>query len=191
MSFWEIVWFIIITFAFVAYLMVLFHILTDLFRDRETSGLVKAIWIIALIFLPLLTSLMYLIVRGKGMAERSMKEAERIEAAAGHLHPRGRGEVVPCGPDRPGQVHAGLRDHLAGGVRPAEGEGTGLALLDWHCAAAAGRSQRPLSAARCEVPGRSDLVRRSGPRGRPCHHPPRGLLRIRLTLLRGFSPSAC
>lgn len=78
MSFWEIVWFIIITFAFVAYLMVLFHILTDLFRDRETSGLVKAIWIIALIFLPLLTSLMYLIVRGKGMAERSMKEAERM-----------------------------------------------------------------------------------------------------------------
>jgi hypothetical protein len=78
MSFWEIVWFIIITFAFVAYLMVLFHILTDLFRDRETSGLVKAIWIIALIFLPLLTSLMYLIVRGKGMAERSIKEAERI-----------------------------------------------------------------------------------------------------------------
>ena len=78
MSFWEIVWFIIITFAFVAYLMVLFHILTDLFRDRETSGLVKAIWIIALFFLPLLTSLMYLIVRGKGMAERSIKEAERI-----------------------------------------------------------------------------------------------------------------
>jgi hypothetical protein len=78
MSFWEIVWFIIITFAFVAYLMVLFHILTDLFRDRETSGFLKAIWIIALIFLPLLTSLIYLIVRGRGMAERSMKEAERL-----------------------------------------------------------------------------------------------------------------
>jgi hypothetical protein len=79
MSFWDIVWFIIITFAFVAYLMVLFHILTDLFRDKETSGFMKAVWIIALIFLPLLTSLIYLIVRGRGMGERSMKEAEFVK----------------------------------------------------------------------------------------------------------------
>ena len=79
MSFWDIVWFIFITFAFVAYLMVLFHILTDLFRDKEISGFLKAVWIIALIFLPLVTSLIYLIVRGRGMAERSMKEAEFIE----------------------------------------------------------------------------------------------------------------
>jgi hypothetical protein len=84
MSFWDIVWFIIITFAFVAYLMVLFSILGDLFRDRDTSGVLKAVWIVALIFVPLLTSLVYLVVRGRGMAERSARNAadlrERQEA---------------------------------------------------------------------------------------------------------------
>jgi hypothetical protein len=79
MSFWDIVWFIIITFAFMAYLMVLFHIMADLFRDSETSGFVKALWIIALIFLPLITSLIYLIVRGRGMTERAQKDAEFIK----------------------------------------------------------------------------------------------------------------
>ena len=31
-------WYTLVTFAFVAYLMVLFAILSDLFRDRELSG---------------------------------------------------------------------------------------------------------------------------------------------------------
>ncbi|HEX6075716.1 MAG TPA: SHOCT domain-containing protein [Micromonosporaceae bacterium] len=75
MSFWDVVWFILISFAFVAYLMVMFWILTDLFRDRETSGWAKAVWIVVLIFLPLLTSLVYLGVRGRGMAERSAHAA--------------------------------------------------------------------------------------------------------------------
>ena len=65
MSFWDVVWFIFISFAFVAYLMVMFSILTDLFRDPDTSGWAKAVWVIALIFLPLLTSLVYLIARGR------------------------------------------------------------------------------------------------------------------------------
>jgi hypothetical protein len=79
MSFWDVVWFIFITFAFVAYLMVMFAIITDLFRDRETSGWVKAVWIVALIFLPLITALVYLIARGKGMTERSVRQAEAVK----------------------------------------------------------------------------------------------------------------
>ena len=75
MSFWDIVWFIIITYAFVAYLVVLFHIIGDVFRDRELSGFAKAAWVIALCFLPFLTALCYLIVRGRGMAERSGQRA--------------------------------------------------------------------------------------------------------------------
>ena len=34
MSFWDIIWFIIVSFAFIAYLMVLFNILFDIFRDH-------------------------------------------------------------------------------------------------------------------------------------------------------------
>ena len=75
MSFWEVLWLIFISFAFVAYLMVMFLILSDLFRDRDTSGLAKAAWVIGLVFLPLLTALVYLIARGGGMAERAMHNA--------------------------------------------------------------------------------------------------------------------
>lgn len=81
MSFWDIIWFIIVTFAFVAYLMVLFSILSDLFRDKETGGFAKAIWVIALIFLPFFTALIYLIARGQGMAERNVKAAKEMQDA--------------------------------------------------------------------------------------------------------------
>ena len=77
MSFWDIVWFILISFAFVAYLMVLFSIIGDLFRDPDESGAMKAVWMLALIFLPFLSALTYLIVRGKGMAERQVAAVEQ------------------------------------------------------------------------------------------------------------------
>ena len=73
MSFWDIIWFIIVSFAFVAYLMVMFSIIADLFRDPSTGGFAKAVWIVALIFLPFLTSVVYLIARGEGMRERAIK----------------------------------------------------------------------------------------------------------------------
>ena len=81
MSFWDIVWFIAISFLFFAWLMVLFSILSDLFRDKETSGFVKAVWVFALIFLPFLTALLYLIVRGHGMADRNVAAAQQMKQA--------------------------------------------------------------------------------------------------------------
>jgi hypothetical protein len=38
MTFWNVIWFIVVSFVFVAYLMILFNIIGDLFRDRELSG---------------------------------------------------------------------------------------------------------------------------------------------------------
>ncbi len=81
MSFWDIVWFIFIFFAFMAYLMVIFSVIGDLFRDDSVSGWVKALWIIALIFLPFITLLLYLIIRGKGMAERTAQGVETARRA--------------------------------------------------------------------------------------------------------------
>lgn len=81
MSFWDIVWFIFIAFLFFAWLMVLFSILSDLFRDKDTGGFAKAIWVIALIFIPFLTALIYLIARGHGMAERNAAAAKEMKAA--------------------------------------------------------------------------------------------------------------
>ncbi|WP_432479937.1 SHOCT domain-containing protein [Nocardioides sp. GXQ0305] len=77
MSFWDIVWFLFISFAFIAYLMVLFSIFSDLFRDSDTSGFVKAIWIVLLVLLPLVTSLVYVIARGPGMARRNAEGLAR------------------------------------------------------------------------------------------------------------------
>lgn len=78
MSFWDIIWFIIVSFAFVAYLMILFNIVTDLFRDKSVSGGMKAVWMLGLVFLPFLVAVIYLIVRGKGMAQR---QSERFQDA--------------------------------------------------------------------------------------------------------------
>ena len=78
MSFWDIVWFIVISFAFMAYLMVMFAIISDLFRDPDASGIAKAAWIVALIFLPFITAITYMIVRGREMGDRSMSHAQRM-----------------------------------------------------------------------------------------------------------------
>lgn len=72
---WDAIWWFLTIFVFVAYLMALFSIITDLFRDRDLSGWAKAVWFLFLIFLPFLTALVYLIARGSGMAERANKEA--------------------------------------------------------------------------------------------------------------------
>jgi len=78
-SFWDIVWFIVITFAFVAYLMIMFSILVDLFRDREVSGWAKAGWVVCLVIFPLVTALVYLIVRGRSMAERQAHDTAEMK----------------------------------------------------------------------------------------------------------------
>ncbi len=81
-SFWGIVWFFFWTFAFIAYLFALFAIIADLFRDHKLNGWFKAIWIIFLVFVPFITALIYLIARGRGMAERSNRDARQADAAA-------------------------------------------------------------------------------------------------------------
>ena len=81
MSFWDIVWFIVIFFAFATYLLVLFSIVADLFRDPQVSGGMKALWVVCLIFFTFITAIVYLIVRGRGMNERStQKYAEARQA---------------------------------------------------------------------------------------------------------------
>jgi hypothetical protein len=79
-DFWDFSFRVIEIFFFVAYLIVLFHIVVDLFRDRELGGWAKAIWLIFLFFLPFLTAIVYLIARGGGMAERQVMAAQRAKA---------------------------------------------------------------------------------------------------------------
>jgi len=79
-SFWDWFWLLIWWFVFFAYLVILFQILTDLFRDRALSGWWKAVWIIGLVILPFLTALVYVIARGSGMAERQLSAVKAAKA---------------------------------------------------------------------------------------------------------------
>ena len=78
---WDMIWFMAVVFMFLAYLMALFSIIGDLFRDRELSGGLKAVWLLALVFFPFITALVYLIVRGSGMADRAQAQVKQQKAA--------------------------------------------------------------------------------------------------------------
>lgn len=80
-DFWQFMLYALYIFFFIAYLLVMFQIITDLFRDRESSGWAKAIWVLFLILFPVLTALVYLIVKGKGMTERQLASAAQVDAA--------------------------------------------------------------------------------------------------------------
>lgn len=74
MSFWDIIWFIVVSYAFFAYLMVFFRVVADLFRDEETGGFAKAMWLLALVFVPFVSLLAYVVARGRGMTERTVAD---------------------------------------------------------------------------------------------------------------------
>ena len=81
-SIWDLLWVFFWGFAFVAYLFALFSIIGDIFRDRNLNGALKAVWLIFLVFLPFITALVYLIARGRGMAERTAEHAHSARAAS-------------------------------------------------------------------------------------------------------------
>src|SRR3954463_9680418 len=66
-------------FVFAAWLMVLFTIVGDLFRDHSMSGWGKAAWVLFLIFVPFLAALIYLISRGQGMRERALAQQQEAQ----------------------------------------------------------------------------------------------------------------
>ncbi|MDH6238703.1 SHOCT domain-containing protein [Aurantimicrobium minutum] len=70
MQFTDFLWTFLFAFLLIAYLMIFFSIITDLFRDHTIGGGAKALWVIFLIVLPFLAALIYLIARGNGMAQR-------------------------------------------------------------------------------------------------------------------------
>lgn len=78
-SFADWIWLTLWIFALIVLIWIIFSIIGDLFRDHQTSGWIKALWIICLVIFPWLTALIYLIARGRGMSERSMKAAAEMK----------------------------------------------------------------------------------------------------------------
>lgn len=75
--FWAMLWF----FLFFAWIWLLISLFGDIFRSDDLGGWGKAFWTIFIVVLPFLGVLVYLIARGKSMAERSMQQAAAQEQA--------------------------------------------------------------------------------------------------------------
>jgi hypothetical protein len=79
-TFWDSFWLIAEIFIFVAYIFVLIHIFSDVFRNSEMSGFVKALWILGLILPIPLVALVYILWHGRGMAQRQRQAMERVKS---------------------------------------------------------------------------------------------------------------
>ena len=84
MEFGQFLWSLLVIFFMIMYFMILFSVVIDLFRNHQMGGFAKALWIIFLIFIPLISLLVYVIVYGKSMAQRqqsAVTEAQQEQDA--------------------------------------------------------------------------------------------------------------
>jgi hypothetical protein len=68
-------------FLWILWLMLLFRVIVDIFRDDDLSGWAKAGWLIFACILPFVGIFVYLIARGRGMGTREARHARRQEEA--------------------------------------------------------------------------------------------------------------
>ena len=76
----DVFWTMFIFFIWVAWFILLFRILVDIFRRHDIGGGMKTVWIIFVLILPFLGVFIYLISQGQGMAERDMSQAQASQA---------------------------------------------------------------------------------------------------------------
>ena len=69
-------WTVLMVFIWVAWIILLIRVFSDVFRNHEMSGWAKAFWVIFVVILPFLGVLIYLIANGSGMAKRDMAQAQ-------------------------------------------------------------------------------------------------------------------
>ncbi|HEX3201841.1 MAG TPA: SHOCT domain-containing protein [Actinomycetes bacterium] len=78
-SFIDIFWSMLEFFFLFIWILILFHVFGDLFRDHSLSGGAKTLWVLFLVFLPFVAVFVYLIARGQGMAERAAARQQRAQ----------------------------------------------------------------------------------------------------------------
>ncbi len=78
--FLNILWDILILFAWFIFLWIAITVLIDVFRRRDISGWAKAAWVVFVVILPWIGVLIYLIVNHDGMADRRYKEAATAQS---------------------------------------------------------------------------------------------------------------
>ena len=66
---------------FIFWIILVFHIMYDIFRSHDLSGVGKTAWIVFILVLPLIGSLVYVLVRGGSMHERDISEQQMSQKA--------------------------------------------------------------------------------------------------------------
>jgi hypothetical protein len=80
-DFWDVLLWSFWIFIWIAAIFVWFRCVFDLFSDRSLSGWAKAAWAIVLILVPWVGALIYLITRGRSMAERRNNDMREMQNA--------------------------------------------------------------------------------------------------------------
>lgn len=79
--FLDVIWTMLVFFAWIIWFWLLITVFADLFRRHDTSGFAKVLWIIFVIVLPYLGVFIYLIANHEGMAERGAKQVQAQQQA--------------------------------------------------------------------------------------------------------------
>ena len=130
LTFWDVVWGLVIFFFWFMFIWIFITIFADIFRRNDLSGGSKAIWILVIIILPLLGCLIYLIMRPKMTAQdvQMMTQAEAGYKAAAAVSPTDQltklAELKASGSITEPEYNA-LKAQIIGGGTPAAGGGTG------------------------------------------------------------------
>jgi hypothetical protein len=80
MNIWDFLVWVFWFYVIVSCIWIFITVFIDLFRDKTLSGWAKALWVLFLVFVPFLAAFIYLIARGKGMAERNQAQAQAMNA---------------------------------------------------------------------------------------------------------------
>jgi predicted PurR-regulated permease PerM len=78
--FLDVLWTMLVFFIWIAWFMILFRCLMDIFRRHDIGGGSKVLWIVFVILLPFLGVFVYIITQSQHMAERDMKQAANAQA---------------------------------------------------------------------------------------------------------------
>jgi hypothetical protein len=89
LTFWDVIWGMIAFFFWFMFIWIFISIFADIFRRNDLSGGSKAIWVIALVFLPFLGALIYMVMRPKVTAQdvQMLTQADAAARAASAVTP--------------------------------------------------------------------------------------------------------
>ncbi|RXZ49821.1 SHOCT domain-containing protein [Agromyces binzhouensis] len=117
MSIWDFFVWLFWIYVLFACIWIFISVFVDIFRDRTLNGWGKALWVLFLVFLPFLAAFIYLIARGRGMAERN---AARSQAAQAEANEYIRSVANSGGGSAAAEIESAKRLLDAGTITPAE-----------------------------------------------------------------------